>query len=176
MSTFIESVKAELAKPHHEYEDCLVDLGISISKDGIIKSIKASQNMYWYTIHLVDNYDYREWVITDPFSSNDNKDFLTVFNSYKENGTDIGLGDGYGFGSGCKAHFPGTENIDFNYIKSNMSKKLLELGCKEIYLLIGPIETKLTRNRVEKGIFGKKKYIPYEISQTSYKWAVKFEW
>ncbi len=70
----------------------------------------------------------------------------------------------------------GNENVDFDRIRIGLDKGLRELGCKEVFLFMGPYEKTVEKARYEKGLLGRKKIVPYNETVLEYKWMVYISW
>ena len=172
MPSFIDDLKSEYSSksPSHDYEDVMIGIEIEGVKNGIRKAIEASQDEYWHINRRVWVYD--EW-LNESRSSFGGGSWSEV-ESYRTDESDCGVWDG-SFDRAVTGIVPYKKpwEIDFEYIRKTLEERLWELGCKEVNLIIGPVN--ITTYRYEKGLFGTKKKVPTG-SKTVYKWAVRVAW
>lgn len=164
MPSFIEDAKAEelARRGSHEPEDALVNGAVETVKCGIRDAIRAARNEFWYI-------DANEWIYDSwtPLSKRSiEPGFWDELERYRT--SESGIREDL-----LRARiYKSAGELDWDYINRVLRERLEDLGCKEIFILIGPVE--LTRYKMKKGLFGKKR-VP-NGSILVYKWAVRVAW
>ncbi len=163
MLNFIDNTKNEIQHEidSHARENRYIDEYIETIKSHIKEAIRKNQSEYWYIRSYKWIYD--DWSNESSASTDrEPKDFWTEFEKYKNNDNRSGL--------------QGHEDWDYNYIYNVLMTRLKELGCKDVFLFLGPVKVKKTVVLETKQGFWGTKVKSEERKVTIIKDALRITW
>ena len=173
--SFIENERKKyISDQSYTFEDWCVEAEIQIAKYHIEQAIRYSYNKrnsiswaYWvndYWTHVeIDLFDVPDSLKNYPTNDLSGSVWEIARSDYYEN-----------------IHFPvfnqvKPETTDWAYLRNKLTEALYALGCKSVWLLIGPTQVTIKEEIPKPGFF-RVKYEPKYSTKTVCKWMVRVTW